>query len=103
MTFCTLHNPQPERDPREQADHSSCSQNAHDKNVLVRCAQLRTICLLPLGKLGIRMPSLGLVARLGVPGGRVRKRHAVEDQSDAIPRAITSKLGGGMYIVRCAQ
>jgi len=24
----------------EQPDHPSCSQNAHDKTVLVRCAQL---------------------------------------------------------------
>ena len=32
-------NARPENDLREQADRSSCSQNAHDKNVLVRCAQ----------------------------------------------------------------
>ncbi len=32
-------NARPQNDSREQADRSSCSQNAHDKNVLVRCAQ----------------------------------------------------------------
>jgi hypothetical protein len=35
--------------------------------------------------------------------GRVRKLRAVEDQSAPIPRERTSKLGGNMYIVRCAQ
>jgi hypothetical protein len=41
----------------------------------------------PLGQMGkIGRPSLGLMARLGVPvGGRVRKRRAVEDQSAPIP------------------
>ena len=33
------------------------------------------------------LPSLGLMARLGVPvGGRVRRTRAVEDQSAPIPR-----------------
>jgi hypothetical protein len=31
-----------------------------------------------------------------------RWTRAVEDQSAPIPREITSKLGGNMYIVRCA-
>jgi hypothetical protein len=44
---------------------------------------------------GLRRPSLGLMARLGVPlGGRVRKSRAVEDQSAPIPEEITSELGG---------
>jgi hypothetical protein len=44
---------------------------------------------------GLRRPSLGLLARLGVPvGGRVRKLRAVEDQSASIPEEITSELGG---------
>jgi hypothetical protein len=32
-----------------------------------------------------------------------RWTRAVEDQSAPIPRDITIKLGGTMYIVRCAQ
>ena len=41
------------------------------------------------------LPSLGLLARLGVPvGGRVRKLRAVEDQSGPIPgRERASELG----------
>ena len=40
-------------------------------------------------------PSLGLMARLGVPvGGRVRQSRAVEDQPAPIPEERTSKLGG---------
>ncbi len=47
---------------------------------------------------GLRRPSLGLMARLGVPvGGRVRRLRAVEDQSAPIPREKTSKLGGHVY------
>jgi len=43
---------------------------------------------------GLRRPSPGLTARLGVPvGGRVRKLRAVEDQSAPIPEEITSELG----------
>jgi hypothetical protein len=43
---------------------------------------------------GLGRPSLGLMARLGVPvGGRVRKLRAVEDQSGPIPEDRTSKLG----------
>jgi len=43
---------------------------------------------------GLRRPSLGPMARLGVPvGGRVRKLRAVGDQSDPIPEEITSELG----------
>ena len=43
---------------------------------------------------GLRRPSLGLLARLGVPvGGRVRRMRAVEDQSAPIPEEITSELG----------
>ena len=46
------------------------------------------------GSRGIRRPSLGLMARLGVPvGGRVRKSRAVGDQSAPIPEERTSKLG----------
>jgi hypothetical protein len=53
---------------------------------------------------GRGLPSLGLMARLGVPvGGRVRKLRAVEDQSAPIPKEITSKLGGSVCIGRCAQ
>ena len=48
-------------------------------------------------------PSLGLMARFGVPGGgRVRRLRAVEDQSAPIPEETTSELGGSIYIVRCA-
>jgi hypothetical protein len=40
------------------------------------------------------------MARLGVPvGGRVKNLRAVEDQSAPIPREITSRLGGSIYIV----
>jgi len=43
---------------------------------------------------GLRRPSPGLMARLGVPvGGRVRKMRAVEDQSAPIPEERTSKHG----------
>jgi len=43
---------------------------------------------------GLRRPSLGLLARLGVPvGGRVRKLRAGEDQSAPIPEEITSEVG----------
>jgi hypothetical protein len=46
---------------------------------------------------GRGLPSLGLMARLGVPvGGRVRKPRAVEDQSAPIPEERTSKLGERM-------
>ena len=46
---------------------------------------------------GLRRPSPGLTARLGVPvGGRVRKLRGVEDQSAPIPEEITSKLGGSI-------
>jgi len=46
------------------------------------------------GSRGIRKPSLGLMARLGVPvGGRVRKSRAVEDQSAPIPEEKVSKIG----------
>jgi hypothetical protein len=44
-----------------------------------------------------RRPSLGLMARPGVPvGGRVRKLRAVEDQSAPIPEKETSELGGSI-------
>ena len=44
---------------------------------------------------GLRRPSPGLMARLGVTvGGRVRKLRAVEDQSAPIPEERTSELGG---------
>ena len=43
---------------------------------------------------GRRIPSPGLMARLGVPvGGRVIKLRALEDQSTPIPEEITSELG----------
>ena len=51
---------------------------------------------------GLRRPSSGLMARLGVPvGGRVRKLRAVEDQSAPIPEEITSELGGKEGTARC--
>jgi hypothetical protein len=77
---------------------SSCSRNAHDRNVLVRRAhsridqatplnrktsELGRISLegywqLPKWRVGIGRPSPGLMARLGVPvGGWVRKQRAV--------------------------
>ena len=68
---------------------------------------------------GRRLPSHGLLARPGISiakqsegrvgekclpvGGRVRKLRAGEDQSGPIPEKRMSKLGGSMYIVRCAQ
>jgi hypothetical protein len=53
---------------------------------------------------GRGLPSLGLMARLGVPvGGRVKKLRAVEDQSAPISEEITSELGRSIYIVRRAQ
>jgi hypothetical protein len=43
---------------------------------------------------GLRRPSPGLMARLGVPvGGRVKKLRAVEDPSAPIPEEMTSELG----------
>ena len=43
---------------------------------------------------GLRRPSPGMMARLGVPvGGRVRKSRAVEDQSAPIPEEKASKIG----------
>ncbi len=49
---------------------------------------------------GLRRPSLGLLARLGVPvGGRVRKLRAVEDQSAPIPGEMTSEHGGSILRV----
>src|SRR6267142_2271251 len=51
------------------------------------------------GGRGIRRPSPGLMARLGVPvGGRVRKHRAVEDQSAPIPEERTSELGGTYFL-----
>jgi len=79
-----------------------CSQNAHNKNVLVRCAQLMATLATPLTRDEEDWKALApwLMARLGGPvGGRVRKLRAVEDQSAPIPRERTSKLGGNMYIV----
>ena len=53
---------------------------------------------------GRGLPTLGLMARLGVPvGGWVRRLRAVEDQSAAISEEITSELGRSIYIVRRAQ
>ena len=53
---------------------------------------------------GPGLPSLGLMARLGVPvGGRVRRTRAVEDQSATIPEETTRELGENVYIVPCAQ
>jgi len=47
---------------------------------------------------GRRLPSPGLLARLGVPvGGRVRKLRAVEDHSAPIPEEGTSEIGGIIY------
>jgi hypothetical protein len=43
---------------------------------------------------GLRRPSSGLMARLGVPvGGEVRKLRAVDDQSASISEDITSEPG----------
>jgi hypothetical protein len=48
---------------------------------------------------GRGLPSLGLMARLGVPvGGRVRRLRAVEDQSASIPEEISSRLGGSIVL-----
>jgi hypothetical protein len=56
-----------------------------------------------LGREGNKRLSLGLMARLGVPvGGRVRKLHAVEDQSAPIPEEITSELGGTIILAYLA-
>src|SRR5678815_1842706 len=53
----------PQNDAKEQADRSSCSQSPHDKAVVARCAQGRTICLLPLVNWGVRRPSLDARSR----------------------------------------
>ena len=46
---------------------------------------------------GLRRPSRGLMARLGVPvGGRVRKSRAVEDQSAPNPRRENKRAGREM-------
>ena len=68
------------------------------KHSCFRCAQVARATR------GRGLPSLGLMARLGVPmGGRVRRLRAVEDQSAPIPKEISSKLGGSIYIARCAH
>jgi len=41
-------NARPEKDAEGAARCPLCSQNAHDKNVLVRCAQLRAVLATPL-------------------------------------------------------
>ena len=83
----------------------SCSQNAHDETVLVRCAQERAALATSLREMTrIERPSPGLTARPGksiakqsegwvgekyLPvGGRVRKLRAVEDQSAPIPEEL---------------
>jgi len=48
-----------QNDAQEQAHRSSCSQSPHDKAVVARCAQWRTICLLLLGKSKTQKPSIG--------------------------------------------
>jgi hypothetical protein len=59
---------------------------------------------LPCSPRGRGMPSLGLMARRGVPaGGRVRMSRAVEDQSAPIPRERTSRLGGSIYLAGSTQ
>ena len=48
---------------------------------------------------GVRNPSLGLLARLGMPmGGRGESLRAVEDQSAPIPVERTSQPGRIIYI-----
>jgi hypothetical protein len=77
-----------------EPDDLLCSRNAR--------SSLDSAGTLSLSKGGLS--SLGLMTRLGVPvGGRVRNLRAVKDQSAPIPREKTSKLGGSIYIVRCAQ
>jgi len=52
------------------------------------------------GGRGIRRPSPGLMARLGVPvGGWVRKLCAVEDQSAPLPGEMTSKFEGAFLVL----
>jgi hypothetical protein len=43
-------NARPEKDGEGVARCPLCSQNAHDQNVLVRCAQLRATLAAPLGR-----------------------------------------------------
>ena len=46
---------------------------------------------------GLGRPSLGLLARLGVPvGGRVKKSRTVEDQSAPIPERGQASLEGSL-------
>jgi hypothetical protein len=60
-------NARPQKDKRGAARCPSCSQNAHDKNVLVRCAHQRAALATPLKKAQrIGRASLGIMARLGV-------------------------------------
>src|SRR5438105_55129 len=95
-----------------EPDDLLCSRNARpqkDREGAARCLlarRTRTVKLCsfdarskgnlghsPKGNIRNLRPSLGLMARLGVPvGGRVRKSRAVEGQSDPIPEEATSKL-----------
>ena len=53
---------------------------------------------------GRGLPSLGIMARLGVPvDGRVRRLRTVEAQLAPIPKEISRKLGSSIYIVGRAQ
>ena len=63
--------------------------------LLISCAR---------GTRGIGRPSLGLMARLGVPvGGRVRKLRAVGDQAGhPSVKGITSELGRSYFYGECA-
>ena len=100
--------------PSKRGSTSELGRNMY----IVRCAQGRTVWRLPWGVMecgcllascargtrGRGLPSLGLMARLGVPlGGRVRRLRSVEDQSAPIPEEATSELGGSIYIVQSAQ
>jgi hypothetical protein len=89
----------------EQPDHPSCSQNAHDEAMLVRAVSKGQSGYSPYGQRRENQKAPpGLLTHLGVPvGARVRKLHAMEDQSAPIPKEKTSTLGGNLYFVRCAQ
>jgi hypothetical protein len=62
-----------ENSGKDVARCSSCSQNAHDETVLVRCAQLRAALATP-SKKGIKNGRLSLGTRSGRPSSALTKQ-----------------------------
>jgi hypothetical protein len=93
----------------EQPDHPSCSQNAHDETVLVRCAQGRTVRRLPLGgseeteeewEGGLLISCARGTRTIGMCSFDARSGRPDRPPSR---EENVSKLGGSIHIARCAQ